>query len=252
MNAHDLRLHDVQPWTVTARNLPEHARNPIHTDTGARAAGFARALVAGVTTYAYLVHPPMAAWGETWIASGGGEVRFRRPVFDGDLVRCAPEIDRDSVVVAAITDEPEQPRAVFRAVRRADARIAMRAGEVLPVKQVQLRGEWGSDYGNRAGDELALCADLGIVHPAVWPALANHVVHSEVARGSWIHTRSIVRHHAAAAAGATALVRSVVVRRFESHGERAVLDVEIEVDGVVVATLEHEAIVALVGGVAAA
>ena len=36
----------------------------------------------------------------------------------------------------------------------------------------------------------------GLVHPAVWPALANHLVHAEVARGSWIHTRSIIRHHA--------------------------------------------------------
>ena len=42
---------------VVARNLPEHARNAIHTDAGARAQGFPRALVAGVTTYAYLVHP---------------------------------------------------------------------------------------------------------------------------------------------------------------------------------------------------
>jgi acyl dehydratase len=54
-----------------------------------------------------------------------------------------------------------------------------------------------------------------------------------------------VRHHGLAHAGALATVRSVVVERFASHGERAVLDVAIEVDGVVVATLEHEAIVAL-------
>jgi hypothetical protein len=45
--------------------------------------------------------------------------------------------------------------------------------------------------------------------------------------------------------GATAELRSVVVKRFESHGERAVLDVHIVVDGQVVASLEHEAIVAL-------
>ena len=37
----------------------------------------------------------------------------------------------------------------------------------------------------------------------------------------------------------------MVVRRFEAHGERAVLDVHISVDGVAVASLEHEAIVAL-------
>jgi len=232
-------------WTVTAQNLPEHARNPIHTDEGARAAGFPRALVAGVTTYAYLAHPLLAAWGDDWLARGGGEVRFRRPVFDHDLVRCTPVTDGEAVVVQALTDESEQPRAVLRGVRDGGPLSAMRAGEPLAVKRVLLADEWGADYGARAGDDLALCSELGIVHPAVWPALANHLVHTQVARGSWVHTRSIVRHHGTAPAGSTAEVHGVVVRRFDSHGERAILDVHIVVDGVVVASLEHEAIVAL-------
>src|SRR5680860_163226 len=63
-------------WVVRARNLPEHAGNPIHTDAGARAEGFPSALVAGVTTYAYLTHPLVAAWGLDWLTRGGGEVRF--------------------------------------------------------------------------------------------------------------------------------------------------------------------------------
>ena len=90
-------MHEPDPasrpvsWTVRARNLPEHARNPIHTDAGAQAAGFPRALVAGVTTYAYLTHPVVAAWGESWLGGGAAEVRFRRPLFDGDDVRCAVE-----------------------------------------------------------------------------------------------------------------------------------------------------------------
>jgi acyl dehydratase len=96
------------PWSIVARNLPEHARNRIHTDAGAREAGFPRALVAGVTTYAYLTHPVAEAWGLGWVSSGGGEVRFRRPVFDGDLVRCDIEPTYEGVAVAAITDEPEQ------------------------------------------------------------------------------------------------------------------------------------------------
>ena len=66
-------------------------------------------------------------------------------------------------------------------------------------------------------------------------------------RGAWIHTRSIVAHHDVAPVGATALLEAVVVRRFERHGERAVVDVRISVDGDSVATLEHEAIVALPG-----
>jgi acyl dehydratase len=232
-------------WSVTAQNLPEHARNPIHTDSGAQAAGFPRALVAGVTTYAYLTHPIAAAWGLDWLGGGGGEVRFRRPVFDQDRLRCTPAIVDGAVIVEAHTDEPEQPRAVFRAVPVGGPPLALRSGEPLAAKRVELTGEWGSDYGSRAGDDLALYAAHGWVHPAVWPALANHVVHTELARGSWIHTRSIVRHHGTAAAGAVADVRAVVVRRFESHGERAVLDVHIEVDGRLVASLEHEAIIAL-------
>lgn len=236
---------DPVEWQVTARNLPEHARNAIHTDAGAQAAGFPRALVAGVTTYAYLTHPVAAAWGLPWVASGGGEVRFRRPVFDGDAVRCAVLLDGSAAEVSAVTDEPEQPRAVFRAVQAASPLEPMRAGEPLPLVQLVLDGEWGSQYGARAGDPFDLYERHGVVHPAVWPALANQVVHQHVARGSWIHMRSIVRHHALARAGATAEVRAAVVRRFDAHGERAVLDVHVVVDGTVVASLEHEAIVAL-------
>ena len=90
-----------------------------------------------------------------------------------------------------------------------------------------------------------LYRETGIIHPAVWPALANDVVYNQVARGSWIHMRSIVRHHAIAYDGTIAEVDAVVVRRFEAHGERAILDVHISVDGEVVTSLEHEAIVAL-------
>lgn len=232
-------------WSVKAQNLPEHARNPIHTDAGAQAAGFPRALVAGVTTYAYMTHPLIVAWGEDWLARGGGEVRFRRPVFDHDVLRCVPVVDGDVVEVQAITSEPEQPRAIFRAVRDGGAVAPLREGEVLPSKEFQLIDTFSCDYGLRAGDDLSFFADRGLVHPAVWTALANDIVYNFVARGSWVHMRSIIRHHATAAVGATAELRSVVVKRFESHGERAVLDVHIVVDDQVVASLEHEAIVAL-------
>ncbi len=232
-------------WSIVAQNLPEHARNPIHTDAGAQAAGFPRALVAGVTTYAYMTHPLVVAWGEDWLTRGGGEIRFRRPVFDQDVLRCVPVFEDNAVLVEAITSEPEQPRAIFRAVRDGGEVKPLRDGEVLPSKEFQLIDTFSCDYGSRAGDEFPFYADRGLVHPAVWPALANDIVYNYVARGSWVHMRSIIRHHATAKVGTTAELRSVVVRRFESHGERAVLDVHIVVGGQVVASLEHEAIVAL-------
>ena len=186
----------------------------------------------------------MAGWGEAWLAGGGGELRLRRPVFDMDVVTCRPTPDGDAVVVEAITTE-EEPRATFRAVPVGGPAPALRDGEVLRSRQIRLADEYGSDYGWNAGDDLALYRERGIVHPAVWPAVANTIVHADVARGSWIHMRSIIRHHAIALAGSVADVHAVVVRREQRRGERAVLDVRIEVDGRPVATLEHEAIVDL-------
>lgn len=232
-------------WTIIAQNLPEHARNPIHTNAGAQAAGFPRALVAGVTTYAYMTHPVVAAWGIDWLKSGGGEFRFRKPVFDNDVVTCEPTDTSDGLRIDVITAEPKDARAFLHAVRNAGTAQPLRDGEKLQNSSYVLSDTFGSDYGARAGDDFSIYRDNGIVHPAVWPALANDVVYNQVARGSWIHMRSIVRHHALAHEGATAELSSAVVRRFESHGERAILDVHISVEGVVVASLEHEAIVAL-------
>ena len=233
-------------WTVIAVNLPEHARNAIHTDAGAQAAGFPRALVAGVSTYAYLVHPLLEARGLDWVAHGGGELRFRRPVFAGDVVRLQPTAG-DPFMIYAVTSEQDQPRAMCHAVSVAEPLVPMRDGEVMPELHFELHGEWGSDYGKRLGDDHALCTNNNVVHPAVWPALANQVMQNHVARGQWIHTRSIIRHHALARSGSTATVRTNIVRRYEQGGERAIADVHIAVDGIVVASLEHEAIIALPG-----
>ena len=174
------RLTTPQAWSVVARNLPEHAGNAIHTDAGARAAGFPRALVAGVTTYAYLTHPIVAAWGLDWVAHGGGEVRFRSPVFEHDQVHCIPIPDPDdsgAVTVEAQCQPGDEPgvRALLRAVPNGAELRDLRAGEVLEPLVVELTGEWSADYGSRAGDDLSLYADHAIVHPAVWPALANRV-----------------------------------------------------------------------------
>jgi acyl dehydratase len=237
---------DPRPWSVRAANLAEHAINPIHTDIGAQAAGFPRALVAGVTTYAYLTHPLAVAWGEDWVGGGGAIVTFRSPVFLDDELVCDPNHTPHGWSVSAVV--AGQTRADALAIIDAGPPPVARAGEALRPRRIRLEGEFGAEYGSRAGDDLDLYQRCGIVHPAVWPALANHLVHTEVARGSWIHTRSTIRHHQAVPIGSTADLRGVVVNRRESRaGERAVLDVTIEVDGVVVATLEHEAIVALPG-----
>lgn len=235
-------------WIVPARNLPEHADNPIHTDVGARAAGFPSALVAGVTTYAYLTHPLVAAWGVDWLTRGGGEVKFRAPVFADAEVHCVPTAGADGgavLVEAVCPDQEHNPRVTFAAVRDSGPPPAMRRGEALPSRRFTLGTDFSADYPERAGDDLSIYRDRQIAHPVTWLQIANRVFSTDLVDGSWIHTRSIVRHHAPGPIGATVDVHATVVDRFERGGTRAVVDLLIEHDGQPIATLEHEAIVDL-------
>ena len=93
-------------WSVHAKNLPEHARNPIHTDEGGRAAGFDGALVAGVTIYAYLTNPVLTFWGIDWLREGSSVVEFKSPVLADELVECVTVLNQGSLDVnATVNDE---------------------------------------------------------------------------------------------------------------------------------------------------
>jgi acyl dehydratase len=142
-------------------------------------------------------------------------------------------------------DQELNPRVTLVAVRDSGAPPPMRAGEPLRSRRFTLGDDFTSDYAARAGDDLAIYADLGIAHPVTWPQIANRIFSTDLVNGPWIHTRSIVRHHAPGRLGDTVDAHATVVARFRRGGTRAVADVLIEHDGRPIATLEHEAIVDL-------
>lgn len=243
----------MSTWSVRAVNLPDHASNPIHTDEGGRAAGFAGALVAGVTTYAYLTHVPAASsvpgWGLDWIGGGGAELRLLAPVLDQDPVDCVPiGEDGDRAVEARVAGEVRATARVWSAgTGRTNGASGSGGddGERLGPLDVLLDESW-QDYGERAGDDLTLYRREGIVHPAAWPRLANDVFHAQLVTGSWIHTRSRIQHLGLGGVGGTARVETTVVERFTTRsGERAIADVRIAVDGLPTARIEHEALISL-------
>jgi acyl dehydratase len=235
----------LEVFSVNARNLAEHTGNAIHTDAGAKAAGYPAALVAGVTTYAYLTHVPASAWGLEWVRSGSAHVRFLAPVCAGDRIDCTPSVDGAATVVNAVVDATV--RASCSVQRVADAiESVSTTDERLPTIEVPLV-DLMDNYGTRCGDPLSLYDEHGIVHPAVWPVLANRTTSQHLVTGSWIHTRSLITHLGLANVGSTAEVAATVTKRFTTTaGERAIIDVRISVDGKPVAQLEHESIVSLV------
>ena len=237
----------LSDWSTVAVNLAEHADNAIHTDAGARAAGFDGALVAGVTTYAYLTHVPAVGWGMAWLTGGGATVRFHRPVLDGDRVDCVVAgddgdgDDGTATVLARVGDEVRAEATFARSATAPDERD----GERLEPFHVDLGASW-SDYGARAGDDAPAYLSERIAHPTSWPRLANRFCHEQLVRGPWIHVRSDVVHLGVAPVGSRLDARAVVVDRFDTRaGRRVVLDVRVACDGDDVAAIEHEAIVEL-------
>ncbi len=232
-------------WSTRAINLPEHATNPIHTDEGGRAAGFPGALVAGVTSYVYLTHPAVVGWGLDWVDRGSAHVRFLAPVLEGDLVDCTPVPSADGIRIDAQVAAETRATCAVSLAHTDPLPVAPRLGEDLDPISVPLSSSWHS-YAARAGDSLELLTDHGIVHPVIWPVLANEIVHHQLARGPWVHTRSRIQHHGRAAVATTVEVTATVIDRYMTRaGERAVVDVRVQHDGRLLAAIEHEALIAL-------
>ena len=235
-------MPDLQPWSTTAINLPDHADNLIHTDEGARAAGFDGALVAGTTVYAYMTHPAMVAWGDAWLSGGGGELRLRRPVFDRDQVDCLiGDGEGGPVVTATVGGDVRASLALWRQVEAP----AVRSGEPLG-ELVQVLTETHIDYGVRCGDDLTIYAERQMAHPVTWVNMANVVFRNHLVTGPWIHVRSRIFHQGLAHVGATIRVDSTLIERFDSRaGERAIVDMAFYADDRPLAIIEHEAVITL-------
>lgn len=232
-----VELLTLLPWSTVAKNLPEHADNPVHTDDGARAAGFDAAIVAGTTVHAYLTHPVAAAWGDDWLSGGWSEVRFLAPVFDGDAVDCIPvehiiEGRVGGTVRATLAVSLDRPT------------IHPQDGEPLPPMELAL-ADGLSSYGSRAGDDLDY-ASAGLTHPVVWSVIGNRVTLLNCVDGPWVHVRSAISHLAPVPADATVRVESTIAARPTTRaGDRVTLDIRVSVDGNPVAVIEHESIIRL-------
>ena len=233
------------PWSATAVNLAEHADNPVHTDAGARAAGFDAAIVAGTTVHAYLTRPVVDAWGTEWLGHGWSEVRFRAPVLDDERVECVPTVDGDGVVIEAMV--AGEQRATLAVAPNA-AEVGPLDGHRLPIATIDLGSGPGS-YGQRAGDDLAIYREQHLAHPSAWSVIGNHVTKANCVDGPWVHVRSAISHFATVPSDAVVVAQSSIIDRFDTRaGERVVLDVRILLDGRTVVAVEHESIVRLAAG----
>jgi acyl dehydratase len=102
--------------TLRARNSAPSSANKIHDDEAAQAMGYRAALVPGNAVYSYAAEAIVAALGPQWADRGGVELRFVRPVHEGDELRVqVRRLDETSDVAVSVLDPAGKTAARGRA-----------------------------------------------------------------------------------------------------------------------------------------
>jgi acyl dehydratase len=221
-----------KPYRVVARNIDPTSENKIHDDDVAQQFGFRGALVPGVELFAYLTHPLVEAWGTDFLARGRIDVRFRRPVYDGDAVVASADSADDGEWTLALSGADGEARSVGTAaldsgprpdVALSDAPLPAR---LPPADESSLRpGPLGTvyepvdeassrEYLEAIGETLPLYRDSDLVHPGGLLRLVNAILVRNVALGPWIHTSSSCRFLAPARLPTTLVGRAVITDNF--------------------------------------
>ena len=234
-------------YRVEARNT--HSENRIHDDDVARRDGFRGALVPGVTVYAYLTRPLVAALGPAWLERGTGTLRLARPVLDEEEVivtgavtsRDARAVTATVTASTAATPDAAALEATLPAGLPTPLNVQLYAEAPLPdprpeATRAHLEGlgalgtpvarydeAQAAAWLERVADDLPLYRGAdGWVHPAFYLDQANRALDRNVRMGPWIHVSSVVRHLGGARVGETLATRGRVRSLFERKGREMV------------------------------
>ena len=244
-------------YRVKARNTSSNSENKIHDDDVARRHGFRGALVPGVTVYAYLTEPLVAAFGSAWLMRGTAAVRFHKPILDGEELHVTGGVTvrapggAMATVTGATAAEPEAATlsASLPAGSPTPVNLGLYHQRPLPEPRPDVTREHllaldglgtpvnrydetaATEWLERVTDPLPIYRGRdGWVHPAFFLDQANKALRQNVRLGPWIHAGSVIRHLGGARVGETLATRGRVRSVFEKKGREFV-----ELDLVIVA-----------------
>ncbi|MFQ5899730.1 MAG: hypothetical protein ACE5JN_15985 [Candidatus Methylomirabilia bacterium] len=235
------------------------AENRIHGDEVAQKLGFKAGLVPGVTVYAWMTHPVVAALGAEWLERGAFSVRFNKPVYYGELATIRARVaertdDSVTIEVSALNPAGEScatatmglelgsdpkppdlaayPEAPLPAERPVVSRQLLETIEVLGTPELDLNEATAHGFLSLVDESLPLYAGARApVHPAIYLNQANRAVDRNVQVSPWLHLESRGRHLGGCQLGERLSTRGKVKQLFERKGHEF-----IEVDLLLVAS----------------
>ena len=239
----------LESYRVEACNTAKTSENKMHDDAVARKFGFSGGLVPGVDVMAYMMHLPVELWGRAFLERGLIEVRFVKPVYDGEAAEVTAEDacgglairveSRGQLCATGTAALPASAPAVSVANFQHTAPVATR----MPVNAMSYElGRWLGTLPRSCSVEAAveylaevrerdpIYAREALVHPGVLQRIMNKVLVDNAILGPWIHMGSRMQLLAAAALGDELVARARITGNYEKKGHRFV-----ELDALIVA-----------------
>lgn len=249
-------------YSVIARNIDPASDNKIHDDEVAQQFGFSGALVPGVELFAYLTHPLVEAWGEQFLSGGAIDVRFRKPVYDGEQVVATARESAGGSFELALVGPGGAARSVGSARLTASgngdlggftdtplpAVLPPASADALPPGPLgsireDVDAEVAQRYLDDISERLPLYAAERVVHPGALLRMVNALLVRNVVLGPWIHTASSCAFLAVAHFPTVLQAHGVVRETYERNGHDYVrYDALVLSDGRPVMRVEHTAI----------
>jgi hypothetical protein len=259
-------------YRVSATPTHDAWENKIHEDGLAREFGFRGGLVPGVTVYAWMTHPVVAALGGAWLDHGTFSVRFAKPVYFGQPVTVRASVaahsrDEVTIQVRVVNDEDEvcatatmglplgpllalpdvaaYPAAALPAERPLATRALFEGRAVLGTPQLILERAVAEAFLARVSERLPMYREADApVHPGLYLDQANRALDRNVRVSPWIHVESHGQHLSMARVRERLETRARIKNLFQGKGHEFVeLDLLLLAEGArPVASIHHVAI----------
>ncbi len=269
---------ELPEYRVVAVPTQDSWENKIHEDGLAREFGFRGGLVPGVTVYAWMTRPVVAAFGPAWLDHGRFSVRFAKPVYFGEPTSIRTSVaahSKDEVTIQArvvnregdvcatatmslprgplltLPDVGAYPVAPLPVERPVATREYLGGLGVLGTPQLSLERATVDAFLHKVSDTLPLYqGGDAAAHPGMYLEQANRALDRNVRVSPWIHVESHGQHLSVPHVGQRLEMRGRVKNLFQGKGHEFVeLDLLLVADGSrPVASIRHVAIYQLRAG----